>query len=332
MMENSGIRAPYVNKRNSVNSIMADVLLAMLPPALWGAYVFGLRAIIIIIVAVLFASASDYCMKRFVLKRDKRFDASSLITGMLIGFSLPVSVPLWLPAFASVSAVVICKYAAGGIGKNIFNPAAVGICVSYCFFGRYMTVFTKPFVYLPAFNISLSDAVLSKATVITSLDIMRDGKVTTSAVGDYFYGIAPGTIGAISVAVLIFSLIYLLIRRTVSIGSTAAYIMTLIVLMFFTAYADAEPIDFVAMQIFSGAVAMISVFMINDYTTTPTSMAGKIAFGVICGALTVAVRYFGAIHYSEFFAILVANMLVPCIEKVTSPRVYGSYIRRKSDV
>lgn len=324
-------RAPYIAKRSGVSSIMADVLLAMIPLMLWSVYVFGARSVVIVMISVVFAGVSDFSLKKFVFKNNTPFDLSGIITGAIVGLCLPVSVPLWLPAFAAVVAIALGKYAAGGMGKNLFNPAVSGICVSYCLFGRYMTVFTKPFDYLPAFDIQVHDTILSSVRVTTSLDIMRDGKIVTSSIGDYFYGISPGTIGTVSVALIIVSLIYLLIRRTVNIGTTVSYIMVLVVMMFFTAYADAEPIDFVKMQLFSGSIAFIAVFMLNDYTTTPQSLAGKILFGAICAAFTVAIRYYGAVHYGEYFAVLAANMLVPFIDKVTGQRVYGSFIRRDRD-
>ncbi len=331
MTPTNKVSAPYIDKPCGITAIMADVLLAMIPPLVWSAYVFGARSVVIVAISIVFAAVSDFSLKKFVFKNNTPFELSGIITGALIGLCLPVSAPLWLPAFAAVVAICLGKYAAGGIGRNLFNPAVSGICGSYCLFGRYMTVFTKPFEYLPAFDFQINDAILSDIRITTSLDIMRDGKIVTSSIGDYFYGISPGTIGTISTALIIVSLLYLLIRRTTGIGTTLSYIMALVVLMFFTAYADAEPIDFVATQLFSGGIAFIAVFMLNDYTTVPSSMAGKIVFGVICAAFTVAIRYFGAVHYGEYFAVLAANMLVPFIDRVTGQRVYGSYIRRSRD-
>ena len=160
---------------------------------------------------------------------------------------------------------------------------------------------------------------------------MRAGKVVTSTIADYFYGIEAGAIGAVSAALLTVSLIYLLIRRVSGVGALAGYLMGMLVLTFFTAYADCEPIDFAATQLFSGGIFLVSVFMLSDYATSPSTMAGKIAFGVVCAAFTVAIRYYGMIHYGEYFALLVSNMLVPVIDKATWQRVYGSYVRRSID-
>lgn len=331
MTVTSNIHAPFVKPAAGSTSIMLDVLIAMLAPMVWSAYVFGARAITVVIIALIFAAVPDYLIDRFVLKKYTEFDFSSLITGALVGFCLPASVPLWLPAIASLIAVFSTKIPSGGIGKNLFNPAASGICVSYLLFGKYMTVFTKPFVYLPAFSFSVNADLLAEARVATSLDLMRDGKIVTSSIADYFYGLAPGTIGAISVAALALSLLYLLVRRVVGLGAPMGYIMAIMVLTFFTAYADSEPVDFSAMQIFSGGIALICVFMLGDYSTAPSNMAGKIIFGAVCAAFTVAIRYYGMVHYGEFFAVLAANMLVPVIEKITCPRVYGTYIRRNQD-
>ncbi len=331
MTATNSVHAPFVKPGAGSSSIMLDVLIAMLVPMVWSVYVFGARAITVVVIALVFAVIPDYLLNRFVFKKFNEFDLSSFITGVLVGFCLPVSVPLWLPAIASLIAVFFTKIPAGGIGKNLFNPAASGICVSYLLFGKYMTVFTKPFVYLPAFSFYVGSDFLAEARVTTSLDLMRDGKIVTSSIADYFYGLAPGTIGAVSVIALLLSLTYLLIRRIVGFGAPLGYIMTIMVLTFFTAYADSEPVDFSAMQLFSGGVVLVCVFMLGDYSTTPSNMAGNIVFGAVCAAFTVAIRYYGMIHYGEFFALIAANMLVPDIEKVTCPRLYGSYIRRSRD-
>lgn len=330
MIANSSMHAPYVRMGRGSYRVMCDVLIAMIPPIVWAVYVFGGRAVTIIVVGVTFASAVDYSFRRFIFRKGNDFDVSAAVTGILIGFALPVSAPLWLPAFAALVAICV-KYSAGGIGKNLFNPAASGICVSYLLFGKNMTVFTKPFASLPAFALSVPDAVLNEYGVATSLDLMRGGKVVTSSIADYFYGIEAGAIGAVSAALLTVSLIYLLIRRVSGVGALAGYLMGMLVLTFFTAYADCEPIDFAATQLFSGGIFLVSVFMLSDYPTSPSTMAGKIAFGVVCAAFTVAIRYYGMIHYGEYFALLVSNMLVPVIDKATWQRVYGSYVRRNID-
>lgn len=330
MIENSSMHAPYVRMGRGSYRVMCDVLIAMIPPIVWAVYVFGGRAVTMIVVGVTFASAADYSFRRFIFRKGNDFDVSAAVTGILIGFALPVSAPLWLPAFAALVAICV-KYSAGGIGKNLFNPAASGICVSYLLFGKNMTVFTKPFASLPAFALSVPDAVLNEYGVATSLDLMRDGKVVTSSIADYFYGIEAGAIGTVSAALLTVSLVYLLIRRVSGVGALAGYLMGMLVLTFFTAYADCEPIDFAATQLFSGGIFLVSVFMLSDYATSPSTMAGKIAFGVVCAAFTVAIRYYGMIHYGEYFALLVSNMLVPVIDKATWQRVYGSYVRRNID-
>lgn len=327
---NSNIYAPYVRTGRGSYRVMCDVLIAMIPPIVWAVYAFGGRAVTVIAAGVLCTSALDYSFRRFVFRTGNDFDLSAVVTGVLIGFALPASAPLWLPAFAALVAICV-KYSAGGIGKNLFNPAASGICVSYLLFGKHMTVFTKPFASLPVFALNVPDAVLDEYGVVTSLDLMRDGKVITSSVADYFYGIEAGTIGAVSAVLLTLSLIYLLVRRVTGVGALAGYLMGMLVLTFFTAYADCEPIDFAATQLFSGGVFLVAVFMLSDYATSPSTMAGKIAYGAVCAAFTVAIRYYGMIHYGEYFALLASNMLVPAIDKATWQRVYGSYVRRSND-
>ncbi len=322
------VRAPFIRPHRKDIRIMSDVLVAAIPPLIWALYCFGARAGVIFSVSVVFAFFSEWLYDRFVCKKATA-DISSLITGALIGFSFPVSVPLWLPAFASVFAIAVSKKMFGGIGKNIFNPAVSGICVSYLLFGKYMTVFTKPFAYLPAFSVSVDKGLLDSLRVVTPLENLKFGKINISAISDYFYGITPGIIGGVSSALLVISFVYLVLRRKIRVSTTVSYLFTILVFTYFTAYADSEPIDFTMTQLFSGAVMLTGVFFINDYTTTPTYMTGKVIFGIVCGGMTVWLRYYGMTHYTEFFALAVSNMLVPLINKYTRPVVYGGKILKE---
>ena len=328
MTQTTKVRAPFVRPHRKDIRIMSDVLAAAIPPLVWSLYCFGARAGVIVAVSVVFAFFSEWLYDRYVLKKNTA-DISPLITGVLIGFSLPVSVPLWLPAFASVFAIVISKKILGRIGKNIFNPAVSGICVSYLLFGKYMTVFTKPFAYLPAFSVSVDKGLLDSLRVVTPLENLKLGKVNISAISDCFYGISPGIIGGVSSALLVLSLVYLLFRRKITLTTTVSYLLTIISLTYFTAYADSEPVDFMMTQLFSGAIMLTCVFFINDYATTPTYMMGKVIFSVVCGGLTVLFRYHLMTYYAEFFALAVSNALVPLINKYTRPVVYGGKILKE---
>ncbi|MEG1742718.1 MAG: RnfABCDGE type electron transport complex subunit D [Clostridia bacterium] len=319
--------SPYIRTNETTYSVMLDVIIACIPLLIWAMYIFGARSTVIVLVSVLSALGFDCIFTRIIRKKNHTFDLSPIITGMLIGFAMPVSVPLWLPIFASAVAIIVAKQAFGGVGKNIFNPAASGICASAMIFSNYMSTFTKPFTYFSTFAINLPQSEVESARVMTSLDLIRKGTVESSALANYFYGISPGTIGEISVLLIALGFLYLLSKRTIPFNGTFAYLTTFVVLTFFTAYADSEPIDFALMQLFSGGTIIIAVFFINDYSTTPTTAAGKLSFAVICASLAVGIRYYGNVHYADYFALLIVNMLVPIIEKATTPRVFGNRIK-----
>lgn len=318
--------APFIRLPDSMFTIMLDVLAVMVPLIIWGGYVYGPRSVLIVLLAMASAAVFDFAFTALVFRSFNLKDISSLITGGLIGLSLPVAVPLWAPVLGSLVAIVAAKSLFGGIGRNIFNPAAVGIVSLYALFGRTMNVFTKPFVYFPALTMTLPQSLVKGNRVVTALDSLKGGVVNTSAIMDDFYGLSPGTIGELSAFLLIIGFLYLVFKRVIRFNTAFAFSMTIIVLSYFFSYADCEPIDFIKLQMFTGPTMLFMVFFLNDYATTPVTGSGKVLFAVLLGGAIVAVRYFGPAHYGEYIVLLALNPLSPIIEKFTFPRVFGTKI------
>lgn len=319
--------APFTRHLDTSRTITIDVLIAMLPSAVWGVYVYGLRCITIMALSVVSAVIFEFLFSRYILKSNSISDLSCIITGLLVAFALPVSVPLWVPVFASFAGIIIGKELFGGIGKNLFNPAATGICLSYALFPNTLNYFTKPFEYFPALAFNVPTELIEQNHVVTALDNLKEGTVQVSAIADDFYGTAAGSIGELSALLLLIGFAYLLFKRVIHFNSAFAYTMTIVLLSYLISYVDSEPIDFIKIQLFTGPTMLIMVFMLNDYTTTPTTSLGRVVFAVLLGAGIVGMRYYGLTHFGEYYVLLVVNALSPIIEKYTYARVFGSKIR-----
>ncbi len=326
-VNNNGFSSFIKKLKPADTETMSDFVIALVPLFVWAIYCYGARSAVIVSLGIVTAVLCDSLISSFVLKKRYPVSLSAVVTGGLIAFCLPVSAPLWVPIFGSAVGICFGKAFSGGTGKNIFNPAACGICISYILFGSHITLFTKPFVSLPPFAVSLNNNTISANHVGTALAELKEGRVNTSIITDSFYGFSPDLLGCASVLMIVVAMLYLVFRKKISLAMPFAYFMTIVAIMFFTAYADSEPIDFVLLQLLSGGVALVSVFMLSDYATVPVFPMGKVCFGIVCGALTVAFRYYGMVYYGEFFAVLISNMLVPVIDKITTPRVYGGFIK-----
>ena len=322
------MRAPFIRHNDSVHTVVLDVVIASLPAIIWSVFVYGLRCVSIYCVSVVTAMLCELIFTRLLFRSSRTFDVSCIITGIVVAFALPVTVPLWLPAFASFAGIVIAKGLFGGAGKNLFNPAASGICLSYIFFAEKMTVFTKPFAYLSPISMELPVSRLNEIRVSTALDNLRQGIASPGTIMDEFYGLAPGTIGEVSALLLLLGLVFLLFRRTVHFNSAFTYIITIMALSLLISYADCEPTQFVEIELFAGNTMLILLYMLNDYTTTPTTSFGRIVFAFLIGCAVILIRKFGVPNYTEFFAVLAVNVFTPFIEKFTYPKVFGSKIRR----
>ena len=316
-----------MKNRGSANAIMLNVVLAAAPAVFWSVYVFGFRCLTIYAVSVISSVLCQFVAGLAVNRGKVSIDLSSVVTGLLVGMAMPVSVPLWLPAAASAFAAAVGKMFFGGTGRNLFNPAASGICFAYLVFADRMTAFTKPFVAFSPVDIDVSGELLDTSRALTAADQIRAGVTDTGSIAEELYGLAPGSIGTVSALLLAVGLIYLLLTRTVHFNSFAAFILVYMLLSVLLCYIDYEPTQFMELQLVSGPLMFILVFMLNDYTTAPTTSLGRIAFAVIAAVAVYAVRWMGMVHYGEYFVVLLMNALSPIIEMHTYPAVFGSKVR-----
>lgn len=317
--------APHFQTPKDTRSIMLDVIIAMLPATLVALLFFGISALAVITVSVIGCVIIEYLFNKYCFKKGNTVnDLSAVITGMLLAFNLPSSMPLWMVLLGAFVAIVIGKLCYGGLGKNIFNPALVGRVFLFISFPVQMTNWPKP-EFLNFFNIDAQ-------TSATTLGIIKHFDAQTSATQQIdnlptywqmFVGNIGGSLGEVSALALLIGLVYLLWRKIISWHIPVYYIGTFAiltsVLWFFTGNLQYHPLT----NLLSGGLMLGAIFMATDYTTSPMTVKGKIIFAAGCGLLTAIIRFYSVYPEGVSFAILIMNALVPLIDKYIQTPYYG---------
>lgn len=311
-MESFPVRpAPHAHAPTTTRSMMCDVLTALLPALVWGTYVFGWRALILCLVScassVLFEALFQLILRRKVAVND----CSALVTGLLLAFSLPVSVPLWVPVAGAFFAVVIVKGAFGGLGKNFVNPALAARGVLRLVLPGIVLNYTAPFAALPLF------ANVRAEWVAAPQDLLRAGTLfDTYSWYDLLSGTYAGRIGEISALLLLAGGLYLIVKRTVAWQIPVTFLASLFALSFFFPAAGSTDAVWAACQILTGGTVLIAFFMATDAVTSPITGPGRILFGIGCGAITYLFRRTGLPVEGAVAAVLIMNLAAPLLDLV----------------
>ena len=287
---------------------MLDVVLALLPALAVGAYVLGIRALLVALISVAAAMTTELCYSWIFKKRNTVIDCSAMVTGLLFAMTLPVSVPYWVAAAGSAFAILAAKLMFGGLGQNIFNPALLARAA-------VMVLFPASLTRYPALGV---DAV----TGATPLHHMVMPALPEESILDMFLGNCPGSIGEISALALILGGVYLVVRKVISARIPLAYIGSVAVLTLVFHKTD-DALSWMLYSLFSGGLMLGAIFMATDYVTSPVTKRGQIIYGVGCGVLTVLFRYFGLFPEGVTYGILLMNLCVWTIDRYTAPRIYG---------
>ncbi len=297
--------SPHIRANESVQTIMRDVLIALLPAALAGIYFFKMRAALVMIVAVVAAVLSEYLWQRLTHKNITVGDLSAVVTGLLLAFNVPPTMPLWMVAVGTVFAVLIVKQLFGGIGQNIVNPALAG----------------RAFL-LASWPIAMTTWTLDGVTTATPLAILKAGEGTLPTLSQAFIGNIGGCIGETSALALLIGFVYLLYRKVISWEIPVVYIGTVAILTtvigrngFMTGNGLYE--------IFTGGLMLGAIFMATDYTTTPMTKKGQVIFALGCGIIATIIRTIGGYPEGVSYSILIMNLCVPLIDKFATPRTFG---------
>ena len=318
--------SPHLHGDQSVKKIMWGVVFAMLPILLVSVWYFGIGALSTTAVAVVSCVVAEYLMKRFLLHEDPSVsDGSAIITGMLLSFNVPSSLPWWQTVLGSIFAIGVAKIAFGGLGKNLFNPALVGRIFLLVSFPVNMTSWPLP--------LSNRWVLVDALTGPTPLGTLKEGlangetlatlKTHLPAYQDMFMGQIGGSLGEVSAIAIILGGLYMLYRGIISWHIPVSYLFT--VAAFTGVLYLIDPTHFIdpVFHLLAGGLMLGAFFMATDMVTSPMTYKGMLVFGVGCGLLTVAIRNWGVYPEGVSFAILIMNAFVPLINKGFKPKRFG---------
>ncbi len=322
--------SPHVQTDESVKKIMYGVVLSLVPAMLVSFYFFGLAAILITLTAVVSCMAFEFVIQKYLIKGPLTIlDGSAIITGILLAFNVPSSLPLWMVVIGSAVAIGMGKMTFGGLGKNPFNPALVGRVFLMISFPVEMTNWPKPI----AFSTQLTDVV----TGPTPLAVMKEGVSQGEHVADILpevpgyvnllLGNMGGSIGEISALAIILGGLYMLVRKIITWQIPAAYLGSVVV--FSGVFWLIDPTQYVdpLFHLITGGLMLGAIYMATDMVTSPMSHRGQLVFGIGCGVLTMVIRLFGAYPEGVSFAILIMNAFVPLINKGFKPKRFGEEVK-----
>lgn len=300
--------SPHLRSGTGVRSIMLDVIIALAPALIASVILFGLRALLVTAVSVAAAVLAEYLSRKIMKRPNSIGDLSAVVTGMLLAFNLPVSIPLWIAALGSAIAIVVVKQFFGGIGQNFVNPALAGRIILMVSFPAQMTKWTMPLT-----SFSGLDAV----TTATPLGILSEGgEQAMPPLLDMFFGVRGGCLGETCAVALLLGGVYLVARKVINPIIPICYVGTAALL---SLAFGLDPL----VQMLSGGLLLGAIFMATDYATSPLTNWGKVIFGIGCGVLTMIIRQFGSLPEGVSFSIVLMNILVPYIDRLTRPVPFG---------
>ena len=309
--------SPHIRSGEDTRSIMLDVIIALIPALAVAIYMFGARALLLTLVSVAACVFFEWAYRKLLKKPSSIGDLSAVVTGILLAYCLPPSVPFWLPIVGAFFAIVIVKQLFGGIGKNFMNPALAARAFLFSWpvlMGTWMT----PLSYDNFFALGLDTA-----TSATPLDALHSSLLPSNVtLMQAFFGQIGGSMGEISAFALILGGIYLLVRRVITPRIPLSFLLTVAVLTFVFPRGN-DNLTWMLWNLCSGGVMLGAIFMATDYSTSPITRRGQLIFGIGCGALTVFIRYFGAYPEGVSYAILVMNACVWLIDKAGMPKRFG---------
>lgn len=321
--------SPHVRSKESTKSIMADVAIALIPAGLFGVYNFGLNSLLIILISVATCIITEYIFQKRMNKKITISDCSALVTGLLLAYNMPSTIPFWVPIIGGVFAIIIVKQLFGGIGQNFMNPALAARCFLLISFSRIMTDFgiaadsTLKGIIMNGHASINGYAMVDGVSSATILSAVKSG-------GDYnllsmFLGTTGGTIGETSVIAILIGAIYLLRKRIISLKIPMTYIGSFVVFIILMNLLGGKGfnIQYLIGNVFGGGLMLGAFFMATDYVTCPITPKGKIVFGVLLGFITAVFRVYGSSAEGVSYAIILSNILVPLIEKYTLPKAFG---------
>jgi Na+-translocating ferredoxin:NAD+ oxidoreductase subunit D len=297
--------SPHIRTNTTVQTVMRDVLIALLPATFAGIYFFKLQALLVILVSVISCVGFEALWQKLTKQKITVFDLSAAVTGLLLAFNLPASIPLWIPVVGSAFAIILVKQFFGGIGQNIMNPALAA----------------RAFL-LASWPVQMTNWTVDGVSAATALGILKEGTGALPSAMNMFLGNVGGTIGETSALALLLGGAYLLFKKIISWHIPVVYIVTVYILTFVlgrNGFMSGNALY----EILAGGLILGAFFMATDYTTSPITKKGQLIFGVGCGIVTSVIRIYGGYPEGVSYSILFMSLFVPLIDKYTMPRVFG---------
>lgn len=314
--------SPHLRSPQNVPNVMRDVVIALIPTLLAGTYFFGIRALILTLVSVLSAVACEYIYQRLTKKTITIKDYSAVITGMLLAYNVPVTLPYWMVALGSAFAIIIVKQLYGGIGMNFMNPALAARAALMASFPAAMGNYVAPnSPALESFINSIFGTV--DAGTYATIDVTTYATPLSNGpqvgLAHAILGLRGGCIGEVSAVCLLLGAGYLLYRGVIKPRIPFVYIATTAVVLVLTGTSFAD----LPVQLFMGGLILGAFFMATDYVTAPVNRKAQIHFAMGCGIITALIRAYGALPEGVSYSILFMNVLSPLLEKYCIPKVFG---------
>lgn len=303
--------SPHVRSQTTTQSIMRDVIIALLPVLAFGVYHFGVDALIIIAICVVSCVVFEALFELIMKKPVTVLDGSAVVTGLILAINLPSTVSWWIPVLGSAFAIICVKMLFGGIGQNFMNPALAARCF-----------------LLISFTGRMSNFAVDGVAGATPLAVLKGGESVDLLT--LFLGFHGGCIGEVSALAILIGGLYLIIRKVISfriplmyILSTAVFIALITLLQGENAAAQLS-VNYILGELLGGGLLVGAFFMATDYATSPVTPKGQWLYGVVLGLMTALFRVIGSSAEGVSYAIIIGNLLVPIIEKITIPKPFGS--------
>jgi electron transport complex protein RnfD len=320
--------SPHIRGSERTQTIMRDVIIAMVPALAYAILNFGIRALAMTVVSVAGCMFFEWGYQKLMKKPVRIMDLSCVVTGMLLAFVCPVQIPYWMILIGDFFAIVVVKQLFGGIGKNFVNPALAGRAILLASYAGAMTSWVDPAINKA--NLIGNVDIVTAATPLSYMKGTDPAAIAESfaslketySVTNMFLGQIGGSMGEVSVLMLLLGGVYLIWRKVINWQTPVAYIATVAVLTFLFPRAGTG-VEWMLYSIFGGGLMLGAFFMATDYATSPVTKKGQLIFGIGCGVFTVLIRYFGSYNEGVCYSIMVMNLFVALIDKNTKPTRFG---------
>ncbi len=301
---------PHIRSKDTTSRIMLYVVIALLPAALFGVFNFGVHALLLIITTVATTVLSEYVYDKCMGKKISIGDYSAVVTGLLLALNLPPKAPLWIGIMGGLFAIIVVKMLFGGLGQNFMNPALGARCFLLISFTSIMTNFD-----------------CDTYTGATPLAVIKSGEGSVELM-DMIIGRTSGTIGETSMIAVLIGAAFLLFMKVIDLRVPGSYILSFVVFIVLFSGRGFD-VNYIISQLAGGGLMLGAFFMATDYVTRPITKNGQYVYGIFLGIMTGIFRLFGPSAEGVSYAIIIGNLLVPLIEKITKPTAFGKKASQK---